>query len=65
MKCDILHHGILFRCKNMKFIGKQMELENVVLSGVAQLRKTNVHSLICDPRVSCFPLCISVGVSTC
>lgn len=42
-----------------------MELENVVLSGVAQLRKTNVHSFICDPSVSCFPLCISVGVSKC
>jgi len=46
-----LHNGVLFSIKNddlMKFIGKWMELENIVLSEVTQSQKNThgMHSLI-------------------
>jgi hypothetical protein len=43
-----LHNGALLSFKNndfMKFLGKLMELENIILSEITQLQK-NTHGLL-------------------
>lgn len=54
-----MHYGIRLRCKenlNMKFSGKWMELENTVLSEVAQTHKKQmlqVYSLLWFQLLNC------------
>ena len=41
-----LHNGVIYSRKNndsLKFAGKLMELENVILSEVTQIQKENYH----------------------
>ena len=42
-----LHNGVLYSRKNndsLKFAGKWIELENVILSEITQIQKDNYHT---------------------